>query len=224
MWLKRVGGRSAGDARADQAVSVVDLQTFTVVSTTRTRELGLGVFRNVSLDRQGLVRVESTAADRKRHEFIRLSVPALAVGPKCSYEWIGDPFRGHSDTSTQSGCRDALGSIPLDEYLHVDEPPSTNSMVCENTPVESCLTPEVITPDGRFGVAVRRDDHDHFFGGNYPDHLSFVVLSMTKRAAIGEIKQPTTQAVSRALTFVAGRNYLLVLQGGTHLFAYELRD
>jgi hypothetical protein len=41
---------------------------------------------------------------------------------------------------------------------------------------------------------------------------------------VARIKEPTNDSFRTSLTFLDGRNYLLVIQGGTHLMVYDLSD
>jgi hypothetical protein len=226
-WLKRVGGRAVGDARSDDVISVVDLSTFKVVSTARTGAMGLLEFHGVRLDHQGHILVNSISEDKPSHSaFIQLSIPLLTPGPKCTYRLIEDsPGKEHPESIDESGCRGTLKSITLEQYLQEWKAPSNPKFAaCQNNRSEFCRVPGEFTADGKFGVGDRSEGHDNIFGSWVITSSSYVIFSTSKRIDIGEIKEPTNDSVRRALFSIDGRDYLLVVQGGTHLDVYELKE
>jgi hypothetical protein len=226
-WLKRVRGRAVGRARSDDVISVVDLATFKVVSSTRTRALGLLEYHEVKLDHHGHVLVDSLSQDKPMHSvFIQLDIPSLVAGTKCGYHWVEDsPSRQHPEPITESECRESLKSMTLEQYLREGRFPSAQkSSACENNSAEFCRIPGEFTADGKFGVGDRSDGHDNFLGSWVTTSYSYVIFSASKRVDVGEIKEPTNDSLRRALVPLNGRDYLIVVQGGTHLNVYELRE
>ena len=226
-WTKWVRGRAAG-VRSDDVISVVDLTTFKAVAATRTRAFGLFEIHDVRLDREGHVLVETLSFDGpKRGAFVQLALPSLTPGPRCSYDWIRDPPIGeHPQPSSENECRQLLKSMTLQQYLDKGLPSfASNTHGCEGNHAEFChLYTADFTADGKFGVAVHTEGHDTLFGGWAETQFSYVIFSTAKLADIGEIKEPTNDAVEKALTSIGGHDYLLVLRGGRHLDVFELRD
>jgi hypothetical protein len=226
-WLKRVGGRAVGDARSDDVISVVDLSTFKVVSTARTGTMGLLEFHGVSLDHHGHILVNSISRDKPSHSvFVRLSIPLLTPGPKCTYRLIEDsPGKENPESIDESGCRESVKPMTLEQYFQEwGSPASQKSAACQNNSAEFCRVPGEFTADGRFGVGDRTEGHDNIFGSWVITSSSYVIFSASKNMDIGEIKEPTNDSVRKALLSIDDRDYLLVVQGGTHLDVYELKD
>lgn len=227
MWLKRVGGRAVGEAAADEVIAVVDLSTSKIVAATNTANLDLFGARGVTLDDDGFLRIDSLSIGKVRQgAFIRLSIPSLKQGPKCSYDWIVDsPGKEHPQATTTKECSEIIGSRSLADYLNEGQRrPAARPDVCENNQSEFCRWPGDFTRDSQFGVALRTEGHDNFWGSWVVTSNSYIIFSTSRRADIGEIKEPTNDSFQRAVTTVDGHNYLLVLQSGTHLTAYELQN
>lgn len=226
-WLKRVKGWAVGSATSDDVISVVDLSTFKIVATTRTEKLDLFEFHGVDLDDEGYVRVGSSSSGKVRQAaFIRLSIPSLESGPKCAYNWIEDsPGKQHPQPTTDKECSEILKARALGDYLGGGQVLSTQKVnVCENNNSEFCHIPGEFTADGEFGVGSRSEGHDNIFGSYVTTSNSFIIFSSARGVDIGEIKEPTNDSFRKKLTFLGGRDYLLVIESGTHLMAYELRD
>ena len=137
---------------------------------------------------------------------------------------VDSPGKEHPQ-ATAPICSEIVGSRPLADYLNEGQRrPAARPDVCEKNQSEFCRWPGEFTPDGQFGVALRTEGHDNFWGSWVVTNNSFFIFSASRGADIGEIKEPTDDSFHRAVTTVDGRNYLLVLQSGTHLTAYELQN
>jgi len=227
MWLKRVSGRAVGEATADEVIAVVDLASLKIVAATNTADLDLFSARGVALDDDGFLRIESLSAGKVRQgAFIRLSIPSLKPSPRCSYDWIVDsPGKEHPQPTTARECSEIIGSRSLADYLNEGQRrPAAKPDVCENNQSEFCRWAGELTPDSQFGVALRTEGHDNFWGSWVVTSNSYIIFSTSRRADIGEIKEPTDDSFQSALTYIDGHDYLLVLQSGTHLTAYELQN
>jgi hypothetical protein len=227
MWLKRVGGRAVGGATADEVIAVVDLSSSKIVAAANTADMDLFGARGVTLDDDGFLRIDSLSAGKVRQgAFIRLSIPSLKPSPKCSYNWIVDsPGKEHPKATTIKECSEIIGSRSLADYLNEGQSrPAARPDVCENNQSEFCRWPGELTPDSQFGVALRTEGHDNFWGSWVVTSNSYIIFSTSRRADIGEIKEPTDDSFQRAVTSVDGHDYILVLQSGTHLTAYELQN
>jgi hypothetical protein len=237
MWLKRVAGRAVGQSTADEVIVVVDLSNLKIVATANTADLDLFGARGATLDDDGFLRIDSLSTGKVRQgAFIRFSIPSLKPGPKCSYDWIVDgPGREHPEATTTKKCTEIIGSRSLADYLsegqrqypaiqQVRRPRTEGSKVCENNQSEFCRWPGEFTADGQFGVALRTEGHDNFWGSWVVTNNSYIIFSMSRKVDIGEIREPTNDSFQSALTYIDGHDYLVVLQSGTHLTAYELRN
>jgi len=225
-WLKRVRGRAAGKAKSDDVISVVDLKTFKVVSSTRTRELGLLEFHGVRLDGEGRVLVQSLSSEPRTGAFIQLDIPSLRARPTCSYNWTVDSsYKEHPITITGNECHDALKSLTLEQYLQESQAESADrSPACDNNNAEFCRLAREWTADGKFGIGSYSSGHDNFWGSWVTTESKYVIFSTAKREEVGEIKLPTNESVRKLQTSVEGRNYILLLYGGIRLSVYELQD
>jgi hypothetical protein len=135
------------------------------------------------------------------------------------------PGKEHPESIGESGCRESLKSTTLDQYLRAEQAPTLQTFsVCRNNNSEFCRVPGELTADGKFGVGNRVEGHDNFLGSWVVTSNSYVIFSTTKRVDVGEIKELTNDSVKRVLFSLDGRDYLLVVQGGTHLDVYELKE
>jgi hypothetical protein len=226
-WLKRVNGRAVGNAISDDIIAVVDLSNFTVVATTRTKNMDLFEFHGVTLDDEDYLRVDSLSSGESRHSaFIRLKVPDLVAGPRCEYEWVIDsPAKRHPRAVTTEACAQAMKSGPLSDYLQPRQPSSgAKPPQCQNNASKLCRIPGEFTAGGSFGVGLESEGHDNIFGSWVTTSNTLIVFSSRKGTDIAEIAEPKDDSFATLLAFEQGRNFLLVVQGGTHLTVYELRD
>jgi hypothetical protein len=226
-WLKRIRGRAVGNARSDDVISVVDLATFKIVATVRTRALDLYEFHGVTLDDDGYVRVSSLSSGKLKHDaFIRLSVPSLQPAPRCTYDWSTDAGKLRVESTADRRCLESLKPKTLEEYIDEKRPSSIHEPIaCENNGADFCRLPDQrFTSDGKFGVADSDEGHDNLFGSYVTTRSSYVIFSTSKRADVGEIKLPTDDLAKSMLIALAGRDYLVVVRDGTLFGVYELRD
>lgn len=232
-WLKRpllwvpfpVRGRMIkGTAHADDIITVVDLSTFKTVATVRSAELGLLEFhQSIKLDDENRVLIDSGSGNNGA--FVRLSVPSLSVGPKCTYTRIYDSaIQWHREVTDASACVASLGgAITLEQYYQREFPHFEWPAVCKGNAAKFCHEVGHFSPDGKYGLAERADGHDGSFGGWVVSHHSYIVFSNAKRSDIGEIEVPTDASAHGLLAYYDGRDYLLLLQDGTRLTVYELQ-
>jgi hypothetical protein len=220
-WLKRVRGRAVGDAKSDDIISVVDLKTFKVVSSTRTRELGLLEFHEVRFDREGHLLVDSSSSGKPRTgAFVQLDIPSLRREPRCDYTWNAEsPHKQQSVAAPEGDCPDSL-----EEYLQIREPQPAQDSPCDGNKAEFCRLPHEWTADGKFGIGYYSLGHDELFGGWVTTESKYIIFSTAKHLDIGEIKIPTNEFGKKLQTSVEGQNYILLIQGGTHFSIYELQD
>jgi len=235
-WVKRPlvwvpfplrGPAVKGSAHADDVVTVVDLSTFKIVATARTAELGLLEFhRSIKLDNDDRVFIDSASGKPEHGAFVRLSVPSLTAGPKCTYARIYDSaLQWHREVTDANACEASLGgTINLEQYFQREFPHFELPAVCKRNAAEFCLYAGHFSADGKYGLAQRVDGHDMvFFPGRVVTRHSYIVFSSAKRSDIGEIKVPADASAGGLLAYYGGRDYFLLLQDGTRLTVYELQ-
>jgi hypothetical protein len=201
---------------------VVDLLTFKIVATSRTADLGLLEFhQSIKLDSEDRVFIDSTSSGKPQHGvFMRLSVPSLTIGPKCTYARIYDSaVQWHREPTAADACEAALGgAINLERYYQREFPRFELPAVCRGNAAEFCLWAGRFSVDCKYGLAERVDGHERvLFPGWVLTHHAYLVFSAARRSDIGEVKVPADVSARGLLAYHAGRDYLLLLQDGTHL-------
>jgi hypothetical protein len=232
-WLKRVDGRAVGHARSDNMITVVDLSSFKIVNSRRTKGLDLFEFQGVEMDRRGRILIDSSADWDWRSKkprlaaFIPLEVPSLRPDARCTYELLpgkpGEPE--HPVPITTEACTTDLGSESLGDYLKGSSfnPVAARQLTCADTKAEYCPQPNRFTPDRRFGLGIRTEGHDSLFGGWVQTRATGVVFSTRGGVEIGELDL-THHDPTVALASINGHDYLLVLRSGAELTVYQLID
>lgn len=231
-WLKRKNGRAAGRPKTDNIINVVDLTKFEVVGTARTFPMNLLPFTSVWLAPDGKLAVTSLSDGlQRRGELVRLAIPQLVAGNKCTYDWIADKNSREIPISTSDQeCKDDTSPSTLQEFLQAEPGASFShehsliSSVCKGVNAEFCRTPGKLTKDGQFGVSESTEGHDNFFGSWVFTKRSFIVFSASKRSEIGRIVEPPYISTRTILAERNGRNYFIILEHGSQLNIYELKD
>ena len=231
-WNKRnAGGRSVeGTARREDLITVVDLSTFGVVSQKRTSELG--VFENVDahLDYESWVVVDSSSFRSNRGAFVRLELPSLNEGPVCRYMVVQETRTRGRKVATSSECQAAVGpGMSFEEYVQKEIPANADVTGifpdwCKGNSAEFCRWPSVVSKDGKFRVAHRSEGHDDLFGYWRETQRELLVYSVARRAELGVVKLPTNDSTRDDLVFQNGHEYILVMEHGTRLNVYGLRE
>jgi hypothetical protein len=208
-WLKRVRGWAVGNANSDDVISVVDLKTFKVITSTRTKDLGLLESHGVRLDQEGHVLVDSLSSGKqKTGAFIQLDIPSLKAGPRCSYSWTVDSsYKQHPVPLTEGECRDALKSLSIEQYLQEQEPKSVRDWPpCENSNSDFCRLSSELTPDGKFALGYYSTGHDNFWGSWVTTEAKYVIFSVAKGREVGEIKISPNESTAKLQASVEGRD------------------
>lgn len=226
-WLKKVGGRAAGNARSDDLITVIDLASFKVISTARPRDLGLLEFHEVHLDSAGQILVNSLSQGKpKRGALTRLSLPALAPGPICNYSWVStSPTQEHREADATEGCRVELGSKSISDYFQsiIPRGPWPPAGCDKGNQAQYCRLPTAaVTDDGKFGIALYTTGHDNILGSWVETQQAYVAFSTEKRADIGRIDVSPRDSNRLATFALNGNDYLLLLANGTRLAVYKL--
>jgi hypothetical protein len=224
-WLKRSHGRAVGRANSDNMITVVNLHTMTIEGARRTHDLNLLEFQGVEMTPDGRVIVSSQSGPpQSEGVLIPLEIPSLREKSKCEFRWLATkPGEGDRPVPvTVESCAAAVSPSSIGEVLSSSSPFLTG-FKCKDAQAGYCPQPYSFTPDQRFGIGVRTEGHDDLLGIWVQTSATAIVFSMSTRSEIGELDlmhdSPALQLAS-----VAGRDYLLVLRGGTELTVYELLD
>jgi hypothetical protein len=240
-WWKRVNGRAVGHVKSDDFITIVDLSRFVPFRTAHTRDLGLFEFRDVKLDGEGYLLVDTLSENRSRGAFCRLALPSLLVGPMCRYNWITKrgagspagvitvPAGQYPEPEAGGACSAALGSTPFSEYASkwIQSTLSLRTPGCEdNNRAEFCrwISRASFTSDGKFGVAYASEGHDNLLGNWVETNSRFLIFSVAQKADVGQVRVSTGDSFRTATAVVDSRDFLLLVSNGTHLTVYELRD
>ena len=229
---------------ADDVIAVVDLSGFTVIRTIHTRDtLGLFTSRSIKLDHEDRVLLHSSdfIDGQWRHAFVRLAIPSLAPGPVCHYVWVGDPPRQRDEATTVDDCQAALKpSVALEEYRKREIPTGTELFpswqrelpsVCTHKGLDQVFSHVdedchwyKLTDDKKFGIAERSVVRLNIILDWYSRGSStYIVFNATKDLPIGEIPIKNSSPAFR-FAMKGEHDYLIVIENGTLLTIYELRE
>jgi hypothetical protein len=225
-WLKRSHGRAVGRAKSDNMITVVNLLRMTIESARRTRDLNPFEFQGVEMTSYGRVIVSSMSrSPQAEGALIPLDIPSLREGARCEYKWlatkVGEGAR--PVPVTIRSCTMALSPSSLEGALSQVPFPSLTGFKCKDAQAEYCPQPDRFTPDRRFGIGIRTEGHDNLLGSWVRTNATAVAFSMSAQLEVGELDL-MHDSPNLLLASVAGRDYLLVLRGGTELTVYELLD
>jgi hypothetical protein len=243
MWRNRQPGHPMTEA-GDAVVSVVDLSAFKVVATAHTRELGLFALLFVYLDHEDYVLVNSTefVDNHYRSILVRLSVPTLSAGPVCSYGYVGELSNEHEEVTTADTCQAAVGPrFGFEEYRKREMPTGTELFpsyrqhepsLCASKELshgwtqidESCHWYK-LTDDGKFGIVERsRTSLNTILDSYSAARPAYIAFSTVGDSPIGEISVRKGSLPVFQFAYRDGRDYLLVIEDGTFVTVYELRN
>jgi hypothetical protein len=232
--------RSQGHSQ-DEFISVVDLADFHVVASVhspRIPALG-GIFRARHLDGLGHLVIQAytpfprhpgddITAGGSQVKTAVLSLPGLAVTDQCEYsEWTrtGSPTRREDEGS----CKALLaheGSASLSEFISGLEDHKEVSRNDENRRPPQCAFlgyAREVTRDGRYEREICLTSHRGFWGNPVVTKSVENIFSMNSGEQIGSVNEPIDSVRSK-FALVAGRDYLLVMEGGTRLMVYIISD
>jgi hypothetical protein len=231
----RSGGR--GD---EEFVSVVSLAEFKVVASAHPPELPAltGSYRLYNLDRRGnLVAQAHTPFPRHPGDDISvggsqvkmavLSLPGLELSDQCKYsEWT----RSNSPTrlAEYDSCNDLLAheggfASVLDfigSFVQTGEVSRTNELARPSTCAFLGYA-RYLSRDGRYEREICLASHRGFWGGLVVTRAVENIFSTETGKQVGSVEEPT-DSVESGFASVYGREYLLVMEGGTRLMIYQI--
>jgi len=210
----------------DEFVSVVNLLDFKVVSSIHASEVAAlsGGYRTYGVDRAGhLISQAFTPFPRhpgddaslggSRVKLTALSLPDLAVVDQCQYsEWMrsGAIVRREGEQD----CAKLLGGRSLPDFL--------TALVDTD---ELRRNGRLVSRDGLFERESRQKSHRGFFWGNIVvTELVESIFSAHSGELLGSVKEPTHSSVRSRFASMNGRDYLLLMEGGTRLVIYEITE
>jgi hypothetical protein len=226
-WLKRVHGWAVDKAKTDSIITIIDLTTFKIINSVRTKAVDPYEFQSVNMDGEGRIVITSSSFHtRNRNEFIQLEVPSLHSGSKCVYDTFQDKqYKEHVSAVTVEDCNRDLNSKSLEDYvfISVSNLSTSTKYVCKDIGAEYCPQPELFTPDQRFGIGIESEGHDNIFGSWVQTRAMAIFFSNNTHNEIGELDM-THQPAYLKLASVDGMDYSIIIRSGSELDVYELLD
>lgn len=229
----------------DEFVSLVDLEQFKLAASIHASQISqlTGDYRQYHFDRGGRLIVQSytalprrTGADFSFGHEVRLAILSLrdlTVSGECQYsEWSsGRPGREvrREGTENCSGLLNSIGAASLPELFSrfVDSEFEQNLHTDFASRPSTCSAFGYITsvsPDGRFKKEICQKSHRGFWGNIVITDSRENVYSVKTGALVGSIKDSTRASVLSEFGTAGGREYLLVMEGGTSLTVYIITE
>ena len=234
----------------DEFVSLVSLADFKVVASIHSPTIPAlaGDYRLNYLDGRGHLVIEAytpnprhpgddITAGGSQVKLAILSLPALAVTGQCEYsEWsrTGSPTRREDEGSCAALLAYSYGSASLSAFLSTLTSMNKTEV---NGSKEVALTDQRQRPpqcaflgyarsassDGRYEREICLTSHRGFWGTPVVTKSVENIFAVKTGELIGSVDEPVTSIRS---TFVSagGREYLLVMEGGTRLMVYTVAD
>jgi hypothetical protein len=153
-----------------------------------------------------------------------LNLPTLAVADQCQFkEWVRsgtvERREGVSDCDNLLS-RNSTGPISLAAYLSQMRGSAFPRI---NHPEPPCFESEV-TRDDRFELDYCVDGHTNLLGHPVESGRRVEIRSLRTGRMIDTINETTRDSVDSRLSYQNGRDFLLVVEGGTKLKVYELKE
>lgn len=227
----------------DEFVSVVNLAEFKVVASVHTPDIPAlsGSFLIHHLDRRGHLVIQAhtpfprhpgddISAGGNHVKMAVMSLPGLAVIDQCEYsEWVrtGSPTRREGESSCEAMLAHNGGSASVSEFIAgLAEDSKEARRTDERRRPPQCAFlgyDRYISPDGRYEREICQASHRGFWGNPVVTKSVENIFSVYGGEQAGSIDEPITSVDSRFAS-VGGREYLLVVEGGTHLMVYTIMD
>jgi hypothetical protein len=226
----------------DGFVAVVDLADFKVVASIHTPDVpALGGFgRTYRLDGQGhlVIRASTLLPNHpgddvsmggSRVKMAALSLPSLAVTDRCEYlEWLrgSSPPRREGENSCAELLSHEGGSHSLSDFigsLVYSEEVNRTDMSRRPPQCGFLGYARIASRDGRYEREICLRSDRGFWGNPVVTKSVENIFSASTGAQIGSVNEPVTSVQSR-FGVVDGRDYLIVMEGGTHLMVYAIKD
>lgn len=233
--------RSQGRGQ-DEFVSVVSLTEFKVVASVHTPAIQAlrGDYRIHRLDGRGHLVVQAytpfprhpgddITAGASQVRMAVLSLPGLAVIDECEYsEWIrtGSPVRREGEGSCVALLANNGGSASLSEFISGLVGNNEMSRTNESRRPPQCAFlgyARYVSDDGRYEREICQTSHRGFWGNPVVTKSVENIFSVNTGERVGSVNDPISSVRSRFAS-VGGREYLLVMEGGTRLMVYLISD
>jgi hypothetical protein len=187
--------------RSDDLISVIDLPTFAVVKSIHTSDLGQESWQ-VFISPSGQLALQARTGQAKTGQaktgeslrLVLLGLPDLNVEKQCRDSEI----RGGEDEV----CRATVGASSLRNSTN--KPETRQGRPC---------TPSGEAPDHRFAKE-----------SCVTDKLTETILSRESGKEVGKIEETIHNSVQSQFADQNGHDYVLVMEGGTKLKVYEIKE
>jgi hypothetical protein len=220
------GTRADGRRGVDDIVSVVDLREFRVLTTIHADDGGFYLDRMQRLvleTSKSFPRVAGQDALRGGND-VKLTVmdlPTLRVVGQCQFkEWMssGTVERREGEESCDGLLAPGSGGrVSVATYL--DRLEDSYGFPRKRTPSPPC--PVVATRDGKFELEFCQNFHKNFWGNPVVTDNRVNIRSL-KAGSVATVNLTSRDSVTTKLAYQSGRDFLLVVEGGTKLKVYEL--
>lgn len=233
--------RSRGRGQ-DEFISVVSLSEFKLTASVHIPEIPslTGSFREHHLDRQGRLVIraytpfprrpgDDISAGGSQVKMAVLSLSSLAVTDQCEYSERtrnGSPARRDDESSCMALLAHEGGFTSLSGFI--DDLTDSNEVrrTDERRRPPQCAFlgyARYVSPDGRYEREICQTSHRGFWGNPVVSKCVESIFSVGSSEHVGSINEPIDSVDSRFAS-VSGREYLLVMEGGTRLMVYSIAD
>jgi hypothetical protein len=220
----------------DDIVSIIDLREFRVVTTShppaqpdegrayyldRSGRLVLRAFKRLSQPSDPVVGGNEV-------RLVLLDLPDLTARDQCHYSESRVVVPGRTGAilrrDGERNCDELLartpgGPISLSDYLDGLQ----DAFGLPRKYSQKCLI-EGTSHDGRFEIESCDDLHRNWWGTPVITMRNANIVSIKTSQQIGSVKETTHDSVESRFAYQNGRDYLLVLEGGTQLKVYEIKE
>ena len=217
----------------DDIISVVDLREFKVLKTAHA-PASRNEIRQYFLDSAGHLVLRASKSlpgpEGMSPSFgngvriVLLNLPDLTASEQCHYsEWMsgGKVIRREGGKDCDALVSHAPGGRkPLSEFL--DQLRDNNEPRPKERPPFNCVA--IISLDGRFRRESCTDFHRNWWGNPVVTKAWEDIFSVRTGKQIGTVNINVRDSGSSRFAELDGRNYLLVMEGGTKLKIYALTE
>lgn len=231
IWRRSDGQRSG---RWDGIVSVIDLREFKLVTSIHPPAPSSGAW-SYYLDRRGQLVFE---AGTNGTELLVLTLPDLTVKDRCTYSVTGGMGRSpgvvggdgklltpapvrHDGDCAALLARESGGAVSLQQFL--DGPEDSHGCPPDRRPPQPCRVN--FTRDGRLQAKSREKHHLTAWNRNSViDELGEDIVEVKTGKHVGTINETTRDTIDSRFATQDGRDFVILIEGGTRLRIYEIKE
>ena len=158
-----------------------------------------------------------------------MSLPGLTVIDQCEYsEWVhtGSPTRREDESSCEALLAHNGGTASLSEFVAgLVDSKEVRRTDQRRRPSQCAFLgyARYISPDSRYEREICQASHRGFWGSPVVTKSVENIFSSYGGEQVGSVNEPITSVESRFAS-VDGRDYLMVVEGGTRLMVYMITD